>query len=48
MNKKIWILNGLYIVITLVAFSLSMFKFNNPVWIAAWIAPVFFNAFYAQ
>ena len=45
MIKKKWILNGLYLVITLIAFSLSMFKMNNPVWIAAWIAPVFLIRF---
>jgi apolipoprotein N-acyltransferase len=43
--KKKWILNGLYLVITLIAFSLSMFKMDNPVWIAAWIAPVFLIRF---
>jgi apolipoprotein N-acyltransferase len=45
MNAKKWILNGLYLVITLTAFSLSMFKMDNPVWIAAWIAPVFLIRF---
>jgi apolipoprotein N-acyltransferase len=45
MNAKKWILNGLYLVITLIAFSLSMLKMDNPVWIAAWIAPVFLIRF---
>jgi apolipoprotein N-acyltransferase len=45
MIKKKWILNGLYLGITLIAFSLSMFKMDNPVWIAAWIAPVFLIRF---
>jgi apolipoprotein N-acyltransferase len=44
-NKKKWLLNGLYLGISLLAFSLSMFKTDNPVWIAAWIAPVFFVRF---
>jgi apolipoprotein N-acyltransferase len=38
-------LNGLYLVITLIAFSLSMFKMDSPVWIAAWMAPVFLIRF---
>ena len=45
MIKKNWILNVLYLVITLIAFSLSMFKTDNPIWIAAWIAPVFLIRF---
>ncbi|HEQ71639.1 MAG TPA: hypothetical protein ENN69_04040 [Spirochaetia bacterium] len=45
MNKRKWILNIIYIVISLIAFSLSLFRFNNPVWFAAWIAPVFFLRF---
>jgi apolipoprotein N-acyltransferase len=45
MNKKKWILNGLYPIITLLAFSLSIFTLDNPVWIAAWIAPVFLIRF---
>lgn len=40
MIKKKFILNGLYLVIALIAFSLSFFKTDNQVWIAAWIAPV--------
>ena len=45
MLKKKWIPNGLYLVIALIAFSFSMFKMDNPVWIAAWIAPVFLIRF---
>lgn len=45
MNKKKWMLNGLYLVITLLAFWLAMFKVDHPVWIAAWIAPVFLIRF---
>jgi apolipoprotein N-acyltransferase len=45
MNRKKWILSGLYLAISLVAFSLSMFKIDNPVWIAGWIAPVFLIRF---
>jgi len=45
MLKKKWIPNGLYLVITLIAFSISVFKTDNPVWIAAWIAPVFLIRF---
>jgi apolipoprotein N-acyltransferase len=45
MVKKNWIPNGLYLVVTLVAFSFSIFKTDNPIWIAAWIAPVFLIRF---
>ena len=45
MIKKKWILNVLYLAITLTAFSISSFRMNNPVWIAAWIAPVFMIRF---
>ncbi|MBN1799732.1 MAG: carbon-nitrogen hydrolase family protein [Spirochaetales bacterium] len=45
MNTKKWLYNGIYLAITLVAFSFSLFKFDNPVWIAAWIAPVFLIRF---
>ena len=45
MKIKKWITNGLYFIVTLIAFSLSVFKLNNPVWIAAWIAPVFLIRF---
>ncbi|MBN2531787.1 MAG: carbon-nitrogen hydrolase family protein [Spirochaetales bacterium] len=45
MNKKEWIRNGLYLVVAFIAFSLSLFKFDNPVWITAWIAPVFLLRF---
>ena len=38
--KKI-ILNALYLVIALASFSLSIFKMNNHIWFAAWIAPIF-------
>ena len=40
MTRKRWILNSLYLLVALAAFSLSIFKMDNPVWIAAWIAPI--------
>jgi apolipoprotein N-acyltransferase len=45
MIKKKWILNVLYLIITLIAFSLSVFKMDNPIGIAAWIAPIFLIRF---
>lgn len=39
MNQKKKVLNWLYLVIALIAFSVSLFKWDNQVWIAAWIAP---------
>jgi apolipoprotein N-acyltransferase len=38
---KKWLLNILYLVIALITFSLSIFKMDNHVWFAAWIAPIF-------
>ena len=43
--KKTWLVDSLYLIITIAAFALSAFKFDNPVWIAAWIAPIFFMRF---
>lgn len=45
MNKKKWIIQGIFFCISTIAFSLSLFKFDNPVWLAAWIAPIFFIRF---
>ncbi|MBN2006359.1 MAG: hypothetical protein JXA21_23605 [Anaerolineae bacterium] len=45
MITKKWILNGIYLVIALLAFSFSLFKYDNQVWIAAWIGPVFLIRF---
>jgi apolipoprotein N-acyltransferase len=45
MNRKKWILSGLYLGVSLAAFSLSTFKIDNPIWIAGWIAPVFLIRF---
>lgn len=45
MGAKKCFRTGIYLSITVIAFSLSMFKFDNPIWIAAWIAPVFLIRF---
>lgn len=45
MKIKKWLLSSLYLIITIAAFALSAFKFDNPVWIAAWIAPIFLIRF---
>ena len=42
-NKKL--INAIYLIIALIAFSLSIFKTDNPIWIAAWIAPIFLIRF---
>ena len=43
--KRKWMLNGIFLVIALVAFSLSLFKYDHQVWITAWIAPIFMIRF---
>jgi len=43
--KNKWLINAIYLIITLTAFSLSIFKTDSPVWIAAWIAPIFLLRF---
>ena len=42
-NKRL--VNAIYLVITVIAFSLSIFKTDSPIWIAAWIAPIFLLRF---
>ena len=44
-NKKKWLVNAIYILIVILMFSLSLFRYNNQVWIAAWLAPIFFIRF---
>lgn len=43
--KNKWLINAIYLIIALIAFSLSIFKTDSPVWIAVWIAPVFLIRF---
>jgi apolipoprotein N-acyltransferase len=45
MTGKKWLLDGLYLVIATAAFSLSAFRLDSAIWIAAWIAPVFLIRF---
>ena len=45
MTTKKWMNNGLYLVIATAAFSLSVFRLDSSIWIAAWIAPVFLIRF---
>ena len=45
MINKNWEKNVLYLLIALIAFSFSLFKWNSQIWIAAWIAPVFLLRF---
>lgn len=42
-NKRL--VDAIYLVITVIAFSLSIFKTDSPIWIAAWIAPIFLLRF---
>ena len=44
MNKK-KVVNMLYLLVGVIGFSLAPFKIDNPVWIAAWIAPIFMIRF---
>jgi len=39
-HKTRWILDGLHLAIAVAAFSFSLFKWDNQVWIAAWAGPV--------
>ena len=45
MKSKKWVVNSLYLIIAILAFSQSVLKCNDSMWIAAWIAPVFFLRF---
>ncbi len=39
-HRTRWILDGFHLAIAVAAFSSSLFKWDNQVWIAAWAAPV--------
>lgn len=41
MTGKKWMHDGFHLVIATAAFSLSVFRLDSSIWIAAWIAPVF-------
>jgi len=45
MVRKNWLWNPVFLLVGCAALALSIFRPNNPVWIAAWIAPVFLIRF---
>jgi apolipoprotein N-acyltransferase len=45
MNRGNWIRNLVFLLVACASLSVSLFRGSNPVWVAAWVAPVFLMRF---